>query len=254
MSSLNYLKDNDIIQKLEGYVLKAYLKKKKKDLEDARDFHINCVDINKINHYLISDVISKVKNDNLWSNLFKKKFTIPQEILNNRMRSYLYPDQFLQETPPEREERIAYEMTLERSWNPSNMRDNNGIYITKCERRKNLEKLILYDGLQDSKSDTELSWLIFDSTKEKIKLYEKNLQKYMLSYIENILNSIIIQRRPQKLKKYPLTNEEERLINMATQPFRTLPAMNLQNDEIDYYFQNRMASGGYVIRNRYHQN
>ena len=37
MSSLNYLKDNDIIQKLEGYVLKAYLKKKKKDISSEID-------------------------------------------------------------------------------------------------------------------------------------------------------------------------------------------------------------------------
>ena len=76
----------------------------------------------------------------------------------------------------------------------------------------------------------------------------------MILYIENILNSIIIQRRPKKLKKFPLTNEEEKIINTATLPFRTLPAMNLQNDEIDYYFQNRMAARGCVIRNRYLQN
>ena len=39
MSSLHYLKDNDLIELLGDYVLKAYLRKKQKELDDAREFH-----------------------------------------------------------------------------------------------------------------------------------------------------------------------------------------------------------------------
>lgn len=67
MIPLYYLKDNDIIQLLEDYVLKAYVHKKKQSLENARKYHENnfqeCIDINKRNHYLISDVITDLKEN-----------------------------------------------------------------------------------------------------------------------------------------------------------------------------------------------
>lgn len=53
------IENNDLIQILEGYVIKAYLKKKSKEIEDARNFHeenyinINTIDINKDKHYLM---------------------------------------------------------------------------------------------------------------------------------------------------------------------------------------------------------
>ena len=64
MSTLNYLKDNDIIKLLEEYVLKAYLQKKQKDLDQSRDFHEKnfqeCIDMNRENHYFISDIITDI--------------------------------------------------------------------------------------------------------------------------------------------------------------------------------------------------
>ena len=67
MSSLYYLRDNDLIELLGDYVMKAYLHKKKKDLEESRKYHENnfqdCIDVNKLNHYLISDVITDLKNN-----------------------------------------------------------------------------------------------------------------------------------------------------------------------------------------------
>ena len=39
MSSLHYLRDQDIIELLGDYVLKAYLRKKQKVFDDARAFH-----------------------------------------------------------------------------------------------------------------------------------------------------------------------------------------------------------------------
>jgi len=67
MSSLHYLKDHDLIELLGDYVLKAYFRKKKKDLEESRTFHEEnfqqCIDENKENHYLISDVISDLKEN-----------------------------------------------------------------------------------------------------------------------------------------------------------------------------------------------
>ena len=67
MSVLHYFKDYDLIELLEDYVLKAYLRKKKKELDDAREFHEknfqDCIDENKKNHYLISDVITDIKQN-----------------------------------------------------------------------------------------------------------------------------------------------------------------------------------------------
>ena len=46
------IENNDLIQILEGYVIKAYLKKKSNEIEDARNFHEenyinrNSIDIN----------------------------------------------------------------------------------------------------------------------------------------------------------------------------------------------------------------
>lgn len=88
MSSLKFIKDNDVIELLGEYVLKAYLKKKEKDLEDSREFHIKNLespliiyinsipynlslskkvqlghvnDINKIPHYQIVSIINIVR-------------------------------------------------------------------------------------------------------------------------------------------------------------------------------------------------
>ena len=62
-SSLIHLKDNDVILMLEDYVLIAYNKSKRKELEDARYFHEdnfqNCIDINRDNHYLISFIFGE---------------------------------------------------------------------------------------------------------------------------------------------------------------------------------------------------
>ena len=62
---MQYLIDNDITLLLEDYVLSAYLKKREKDLEDSRSFHEENFqrnnDKNKGNHYLISDVITYIK-------------------------------------------------------------------------------------------------------------------------------------------------------------------------------------------------
>ena len=65
MSALQYLNDIDIISNLEDYVLSAYLRKRQKDLEDSRSFHKENFqknnDVNKGNHYLISDTITYIK-------------------------------------------------------------------------------------------------------------------------------------------------------------------------------------------------
>ena len=65
MSSLRYLRDNDLIILLGDYVLKAYLRKKKKDLEESRKYHEknfqDCIDVNRENHYLISDVLTDLQ-------------------------------------------------------------------------------------------------------------------------------------------------------------------------------------------------
>ena len=67
MSVIRYLKDYDLIELLGDYVLKAHLRKKDKDLDDARQFHEknfqDYVDENKDNHYLISDVITDLRNN-----------------------------------------------------------------------------------------------------------------------------------------------------------------------------------------------
>jgi len=91
MSSLHYLKDHDLIELLGDYVLKAYLRKKKKDLEESRKYHEknfqDCIDVNKENHYLISDVIFDIKHNYplkypkdsfIWS-FVKQCKTIPNE-------------------------------------------------------------------------------------------------------------------------------------------------------------------------------
>ena len=65
MSSLHYLKDHDLIELLGDYVLKAYLRKKQKEFDDAREFHEknfqDCIDVNQENHYMISDVITDLQ-------------------------------------------------------------------------------------------------------------------------------------------------------------------------------------------------
>ena len=65
MSSLHYLKDHDLIELLGDYVLKAYLRKKQKELDEARAFHEknfqDCIDVNKENHYMISDVLTDLQ-------------------------------------------------------------------------------------------------------------------------------------------------------------------------------------------------
>ena len=67
MSSLHYLKDYDLIELLGDYVLKAYLRKRKKELDETRAFHDknfhDGIDMNKANHYLISDAIEEFKNN-----------------------------------------------------------------------------------------------------------------------------------------------------------------------------------------------
>ena len=61
MSYLYHLRDNDIIQLLNIYVHKAYIKKKEKE---ARNFHYinyyNGIDENKEIHYFISDCINNL--------------------------------------------------------------------------------------------------------------------------------------------------------------------------------------------------
>ena len=58
------IENNDLIQILEGYVIKAYLKKKSKEIEDARNFHEenyinrNSIDINIDKHYLMSKIFN----------------------------------------------------------------------------------------------------------------------------------------------------------------------------------------------------
>ena len=56
------IENNDLIQILEGYVIKAYLKKKSKEIEDARNFHEenfqNSININKDKHYLMSKIFN----------------------------------------------------------------------------------------------------------------------------------------------------------------------------------------------------
>ena len=67
MSSLHYLNDHDLIELLGDYVLKAYLRKKQKELYDSRAFHEKnfqtCIDENKDNHYMISDVITDLRQN-----------------------------------------------------------------------------------------------------------------------------------------------------------------------------------------------
>lgn len=69
MSSLHYLKDQDLIILLGDYVLKAYIQKKQKELDDTRAFHENIfqdgIDMNSEHHYLISDVIRYI-NETLY--------------------------------------------------------------------------------------------------------------------------------------------------------------------------------------------
>ena len=56
-----------LFELLGDYVLKAYLRKKQKELYDARAFHENnfqaCIDENKDNHYMISDVITDLRQN-----------------------------------------------------------------------------------------------------------------------------------------------------------------------------------------------
>ena len=67
MSSLHYLRDYDLIILLGDYVLKAYLRKKKQDLEDARQFHEKnfqeCIDVNRDNRYLLSHGFDVLKEN-----------------------------------------------------------------------------------------------------------------------------------------------------------------------------------------------
>ena len=67
MSSLHYLRDYDLIILLGNYVLKAYLKKMKKDQEDARQFHEKnfqeCIDVNRDNRYLLAHGFDVLKEN-----------------------------------------------------------------------------------------------------------------------------------------------------------------------------------------------
>lgn len=102
MSSLKFLTDNDVIELLGEYVLKAYLEKKEKELKASREFHMNTIngnentevsnlsftkklrcgyvnDINKIPHYQITSIFNITKNitakknkEILWSIHVKK--------------------------------------------------------------------------------------------------------------------------------------------------------------------------------------
>ena len=65
MSYLDFLQNHDLNLLLEDYVLSAYLRKRKKDLEDSRSFHEQNFqennDINKGKHYLISETMEFIK-------------------------------------------------------------------------------------------------------------------------------------------------------------------------------------------------
>ena len=85
-------KNNDLVQMLEKYVLKAYLKKKTKELEDARNFHENnfqnCIDINRNNHYLISKIFNDYIvrcYDHWWTLEYERKLN---KLIKHRIRVY----------------------------------------------------------------------------------------------------------------------------------------------------------------------
>lgn len=114
MSSLKFLKDNDVIVLLGEYVLIAYIKKKEKELKKSREFHMKnlesqvmvfinfkpfnlslikkvrlgyVTDINKIPHYDIVSIINMAKNESLqknkevlWDNYVKKILAECEEI------------------------------------------------------------------------------------------------------------------------------------------------------------------------------
>ena len=85
-------KNNDLVHMLEKYVLKAYFKKKSKELEDSRNFHENnfqnCIDINRDNHYLISKIFNdyiKRCYDCWWTLESEKK---ENKLIKHRIRVY----------------------------------------------------------------------------------------------------------------------------------------------------------------------
>ena len=64
------IENNDLLQKLEEYIIKAYLNKKSKELEDSRNFHENNyqnrIDVNKYNRYLISIAFNQYLYEYAW--------------------------------------------------------------------------------------------------------------------------------------------------------------------------------------------
>lgn len=95
MSPLQYLNDNDLILQLGDYVLKAYLKKREKDLEDSRSFHKENFQsnnyVNKGKHYLISDVIAYIKKCYIFvdQGLSWQSISVPERIKTyNQMVKY----------------------------------------------------------------------------------------------------------------------------------------------------------------------
>ena len=125
MNSLHYLKDYDLIELLGDYVLKAYLRKKDTDLEEARQFHEknfqDYVDENEVNHYLISDVITDLRQN--------YPFIYPRSCSN------WIP--FLDITDPSDNLKLYNEF----SWTPLNVSDRVKIYNDSVESYKENTKL-----------------------------------------------------------------------------------------------------------------
>lgn len=125
MSSLHYLNNHDLIELLGDYVLKAYLRKKQKELDDARAFHEknfqDFIDENKDDHYMISDVIFDIKHN--------YPFIYP------RNTSTWIP--FMDITDPSENLRLY----LDFSWTPLHVSDRIKIYNEHVEIYKENTKL-----------------------------------------------------------------------------------------------------------------
>lgn len=125
MSVLRYLKDYDLIELLGDYVLKAHLRKKKLDLDDARQFHEknfqDYIDKNKDNHYLISDVITDLRQN--------YPFIYPRN-------SYTWFPFMDIEDPVEN-----LRLCLDFSWTPLHVSDRIKIYNENVETYKENTKL-----------------------------------------------------------------------------------------------------------------
>ena len=115
------------------YVLKAYLQKKQKELDDAIEFHEknfqDCIDVNQDNHYLISEVITDIRNN--------YPFTYPR-------RSFIW-QLVLQKDgirlDPQLSGRLYRKKRIDFSWTPLYVSDRIKIYNDPVEKYKENTKL-----------------------------------------------------------------------------------------------------------------